>query len=89
MKTYDRFGRLLGQTDTLTPIDVTAQTISTGAIPDSSGWGAPLAPITVNAFSASAAPAWYDSLLKPPTIYYVGAGLAFLAWLLNERPARR
>ncbi len=84
MRTYDRHGRLLGQT-TLTPIDVTAQIIP----PSSSGWGAPLAPITVNAFNPPAGPAWYDSLMQPPTIYYVGAGLAFLAWMLNQKSARR
>ena len=77
MRTFDARGRLLGDSS-LTPVDVTASYID----------NTPLAPITVTATNP-AAPAWYDSLLKPPTIYYVGAGLAFLAWLLNERPARR
>jgi len=72
MKTYDRYGRLLGAaTDQLAPIDVTASY--------------ELAPLTVTAPAAPAAPAWYAALLEPPTVYYVAAGLAILAWILTEK----
>ncbi|MHB8414582.1 MAG: hypothetical protein ACYDDA_03755 [Acidiferrobacteraceae bacterium] len=97
MNTYDENGRLLGQsgatgtwgasaTDSLTPIDVTATTLPL-LQPDSSS--IPVLPeITVQA-SRLPANSWFASLMQPPTVYYVAAGLAFLAWLMNDKGARR
>ncbi len=87
MNTYDENGRLLGQSgaDSLTPIDVTATTLpllqSDSSLPT-------LPEITVQA-SRLPANSWFASLMQPPTVYYVAAGLAFLAWLLNEKGSRR
>lgn len=49
--------------------------------------GATLPAITVTAQRLPAV-SWFDSLLQPPTVYYVGAGLAFLAYLMNENQRR-
>lgn len=49
-----------------------------------------LAPITITAtpLPPLGAPAWYSALLEPPTVYYVAAGLAFVAWMLSNKRSR-
>ncbi len=74
MRTYDEQGRLIGSSNVLTPVDVTANYIEP-----------PMPQLTANAYITVP---WYDALLKPPTVYYVGAGLALLAWALNSDKKR-
>jgi hypothetical protein len=76
MRTFDQSGRLIGDT---APTDgVTYDPVTGEAIQPA---------LTVTA--APIVPGFFDALMKPPTVYYVGAALAFVAWAMSSKKSRR
>ena len=86
MKTYDQNGRLLGSNaaDSLTPIDVTAQYLPYYD-PNAPAGSQVLAPVTVTASPPVASASWLDSLLNPPALYWLIAGVALAAYVANDK----